>query len=219
MKNIIIIGSGFHAKVVMDEILRKKEYKILGFVDINKKKGTKVNTSPQFKILGDLDYLKRKKNFEAILAIGSNHKRLKIYNQIKVAKIKIKWATIISKDSIISKNVNLGQGSMIISGSIINRNVKIGKHCIINTGSIIEHDNELMDFSSTAPGAKLGGNVKIGKLSFVGLGSCIKQNIKVGENTVIGGNSFVNKNCIKNYTYFGNPAKKYKPRKKNQSYL
>ena len=62
---------------------------------------------------------------------------------------------------------------MIISGSIINRNTKIGKHCIINTGSIIEHDNELKDFSSTGPGAKLGGNVKIGKLSFVGLGSLL----------------------------------------------
>ena len=192
--------------------------KLLQMKLLNKKKGQTIITSPKIKILGKLDYLKRSK-YEVIIAIGSNHKRLKIFEQIKKKKIRVNWAKVISKDSIVSKNVVIGDGSMIISGSIINRNTKIGKHCIINTGSIIEHDNELKDFSSTGPGAKLGGNVKIGKLSFVGLGSCVKHNIKIGENTVIGANSYVNKNCVKNYTYFGNPAKKYKRRLKNQTYL
>lgn len=218
MKKIIIIGSGFHAKVVADEIIKTKKYKILGFLDINKKRGGIVMSSPKLKILGNLDYLKKTK-YEIIIAIGSNHKRFKVFEQINKNKIKVNWAKVISKDCIVSKNVVIGDGSMIISGSIINRNSKIGNHCIINTGSIIEHDNELMDFSSTGPGAKLGGNVKIGKLSFIGLGSCIKHNIKIGENTVIGANSYVNKNCVKNYTYFGNPAKKQKPRSKNQNYL
>ncbi len=218
MKKIIIIGSGFHAKVVADEIFKTKKYKIAGFLDENKKKGKIVISSPRLKILGKLDYLKKAK-CEIVIAIGSNHKRLKIFEEVKKKKIKVKWAKVISKDCILSKNVIIGDGSMVISGSIINRNTKIGNHCIVNTGSIIEHDNELMDFSSTGPGAKLGGNVKIGKLSFIGLGSCVKQNIKVGENTVVGANSFVNKNCLKNYTYFGNPAKKRTSRSKNQGYL
>ena len=87
MKKIIIVGSGFHAKVVADEIIKTKKYKLLGFLDINKKKGQTVITSPKIKILGKLDYLKRSK-YEVIIAIGSNHKRLKIFEQIKKKKNK-----------------------------------------------------------------------------------------------------------------------------------
>ena len=63
------------------------------------------------------------------------------------------------------------------------------------------------------------GLVKIGYMSFIGIGSSINHNIKIEENVVIGGNSFVNKNCKKNSTYVGSPAKKISSRSHNQKYL
>jgi len=39
MKNILIFGSGGHAKVAFSEIIQKKNCKILGFVDDFSKKG------------------------------------------------------------------------------------------------------------------------------------------------------------------------------------
>ena len=44
-------------------------------------------------------------------------------------------------------------------------------------------------------------------------------NITIKENTVIGGNSFVNKNCSSYSVYYGSPAKKIRKRKKNSKYL
>ena len=38
MKKIIIFGSGDHAKVVLNEILKLKKYNFLGFCDENEKK-------------------------------------------------------------------------------------------------------------------------------------------------------------------------------------
>ena len=38
MKNIVIFGSGNHAKVIFHELIKLKNYKILGFVDDTKKK-------------------------------------------------------------------------------------------------------------------------------------------------------------------------------------
>ena len=88
MKKIIIVGSGFHAKVVADEIIKTKNYKLVGFLDINKKKGNIVISSPKLKILGNLDYLKKLK-YEVIIAIGSNHKRLKKFQKIKKKKLEL----------------------------------------------------------------------------------------------------------------------------------
>ena len=64
-----------------------------------------------------------------------------------------------------------------------------------------------------------GGNVKIGELSHLSIGSTIKNNITIESNALIGGSSFVNKDCDKNSVYYGVPAKKIKSRKENEKYL
>ena len=61
-----------------------------------------------------------------------------------------------------------------------------------------------------------GGNIKMKKFSYIGIASVLKHNIKIGENTVVGANSYVNKNCLDNKIYFGNPAKYQRKRKKKK---
>ena len=55
--------------------------------------------------------------------------------------------------------------------------------------------------------------------TYIGIGAVIKHGVEIGKNTVIGGNSFVNKKCLDNSLYFGTPVKKIKSRKKNSKYL
>ena len=67
---------------------------------------------------------------------------------------------------------------------------------------------------------KATSNVRfLGKLSHIGIGSAVCQNVDIANNTIIGGKSFVNKNCEKNSVYFGTPAKKRKNRKIGAKYL
>ena len=116
-------------------------------------------------------------------------------------------ARVISQNAILSNDVKIGEGTLVIPGCIINNGTKIKKHCIINTGSIIEHDNYFENFSSCGPRAVTGENVKLGEASYIGIGSVVKEEIKIDNNVKIGGNSFVNKNCNKNNLYYGSPIK------------
>ena len=79
--------------------------------------------------------------------------------------------------------------------------------------------NNFKDYSSTGPGVTTGGNVELGKCSHLGIGSTVKHQILIGDNTIIGSQSMVLKNCNKDSIYYGIPAKKIRNRKDNSKYL
>ena len=220
MKKIVIFGTGGHAKVILSELLKQKKYKEIIFVSKEKKKYLYFNKK-KYKIFNNFKIKSgdKKSKVYGVIAIGDNYLRYKLYKKYSKIYPKLAWAIIKSKDAIVNKNVKLSAGSMIITGSVINAGSIIGKHCIINTKSSIDHDNIFSDFSSTGPGVITGGKVKVGKLSHIGIGSAICQNIDIANNTIVGGKSFVNKNCEKNSIYFGTPARKKKSRKVGAKYL
>ena len=84
---------------------------------------------------------------------------------------------------------------------------------------MIEHDNIFKDFSSAGPRVVTGGNVIIGEHSYIGIGAIIKEKIEIQEDTIIGANSYVNKNCAKNLIFYGSPARKIKKRLFNENYF
>jgi sugar O-acyltransferase (sialic acid O-acetyltransferase NeuD family) len=202
--NLLIFGDGSHSNVVVDEINKLKKYTVLGKVSIKNK------IKYKNKIFNIKDFYEKfkKKKIKGIVAIGDNKIRRKVVHEVEKKIPNFKWETLISKDSIISDKAKIGEGSMIISGTVININTNIGKHCLINTRSTIDHDNTWEDFTSSGPGVSSAGNVKIKKNSHIGIGSTIKEKVIIGENTLVGGHSFVNKNCKKNSIYYGVPAQK-----------
>jgi acetyltransferase EpsM len=216
-KKLVILGTGQQAKVLADELIFLKKVKLIGFfkIDKTKKKNIIVNSR---KIPIFTDFKKITNNY-FIIALGNNHLIKLIKKKIEKYKKKFKWYTHVSSKSLISKNVRIGKGSIIMKGSIINSNSKIGEHCLVNTGSIIEHDNILEDFSSVGPGAITSGSVSLGSYSHLGTGSVVMNNIKIEKNTIIGIGSVVLKNCKKNSTYFGNPAKFIKNRNAKDKYM
>lgn len=223
-KNIVIFGSGAHSKVIFSEIIKIKKYNFLGFVDDFSLKGEKIITykKKSFFNLGKIkDVIKnnRRGKLYGVIGVAFNYLRKKIVNEVFKLDKNFKWETIISKDCILSGNIIIGEGSLIMSGVVINNQTTIGNHCIINTSSSIDHDNYFMDFSSCGPGVVTGGNVTIGENSHLGIGSIVKHGVKIGKNTVIGGNSFVNKKCLNNFLYFGVPVKQIRKRKINENYL
>ena len=117
---------------------------------------------------------------------------------------------MISTKSNIDKTVIIGDGTMIISGTTINIGSKIGRHSIINTSCSIDHDNLIKNYVNCSPGVVSAGNVTINDKVFIGMGTSIKQNTIIDSNTTIGAQSYVNKNCKKNSTYYGIPIKKMK---------
>ncbi|NQV78290.1 MAG: acetyltransferase [Lutibacter sp.] len=199
-KILSLLGAGGHAKVVIEAA------KLSGFLvdflydDDPLKSDTNYGDN---KVIGNIDV-----NFTGslIIAIGNNKIRKLLFTRISKAN----WQIIAHPTAIISKDVFIGKGSVIMAGAIIQPGTRIGKHCIINTGVCVDHDCIIGDFVHIAPNCSLAGGVSVGEGTFIGIGSCIVPNITIGSWTNVGAGSVIIKDQPDNCTTLGVPAKPIK---------
>lgn len=215
LKNLVIFGSGLHARICLNEFLKIYSIDKIFFFDIIKNQSEIKIFNKKIIFISSFRNLKKitNRNTYFFIGIGNNILRKKIYTEALKKINKPKWIKLISKDTIIDKSVKIGDGTAIMPGVVINFQTKIKDHCIVNTSSSIDHDCILDSFVNLSPGVNLAGNVKIGKLSNIGIGASVSHNLEINENVTIGANSFVNKNCIANKNYYGTPVKIYNQKK------
>lgn len=217
MKPLIIIGSGGHAKVCIDACEQGNEYSIIGLIDDFKEVNEEVYN---YKILGkisDVQLLNETIECEFFIAIGDNYQREKIFFSLR--DLHLKWANIIHPASLVSEYAQITYGVIIMPAVIVNAGSKINPFCILNTGAQLDHDCEMGEVSSLAPGVITGGNVKIGAGTAIGMGSIIRNNIKIGDNTVIGCGSLVLDDIKDNKLAFGSPCREIRNRERTEKYL
>ena len=195
MKKIILIGAGGQAESCLDVILLTKKFKILGFIDKNKK----INIL-NHKILGDENYLRNiKRDTHLHISMGfikSPLKRIKLFNEFK--KLNFKFPVIISPKSYISKNSKILEGTIIHHNVIVNFGAFIGCNNIINTSSIIEHGVKIGDNCHISTRVVINGGVEIKDNTFIGSGAIIREGIKIGKNCFIGMGQVITKNVEDN---------------------
>lgn len=220
MKNIIIFGASGHGSVVLDCIEKEGKYNIVGFLDSFKKKGSRHNG---YSILGsayDLPSLIDKYNLiGGVVAVGDNWLRNTLAKKITKIAPDFTFISSIHPNTVIGNNVSIGVGVVIMPGVIINSNSTIGNHCILNTFSSLDHDGKMNDFSSLAPGVRVGGNFELGSYSAICLGAQIIENITIGKHTVVGAGALVLKNIDSNIMAYGSPAKIIRNRSVGDPYL
>ena len=187
MKNkIIIIGSGGHAKSVIDVIENSNNWKIIGLIGLKNDLNKKILG---YKVIGTDDDLEiiRKDCSNCCIGIGQIKSSEKRYNiACKLKKLGFKFPKIISPSARVSRHSEINSGTFIGHGVIINAASKIGKNCIINSNALLEHDTEIGDFTHISTGALINGGVYIGKKSFIGSGTIIREGIKIPEETIVG---------------------------------
>lgn len=208
MKEIVIIGAGGHAKVIIDIILQRKKILndnllIKGILDDSFNENEKKDLFG-ISIIGKINkILELPSNIYYIIAIGNNSIRKKISENYSNKK----FMTLIHPRSIIGEKVTIGTGTVIMAGTIINSYTKIGKHCIINTGSVIEHDSLIENYVHISPNAILCGGVIIGEETWVGAGAIIIQGKKVEKKVIIGAGTIIINNIEEYCKVVGNPAR------------
>lgn len=203
MDNIIIVGSGGHAKVIADIILKTKN-NIIGFLDDNRPINSKVLNIPVIGKINEIkDIVKLYSNTKVIVAIGNNNIRKEI-----MEKYSLDYYIAIHPSAQISIDVEIGKGTVVMANAVINASSNIGKGCIINTGAVIEHDNHIENYVHISPNATLSGSVKIGTLTHLGSGSIVKNNVSISKNNIIGaGTVVINDIFQEESTFVGVPAK------------
>jgi sugar O-acyltransferase (sialic acid O-acetyltransferase NeuD family) len=218
-KNIVVIGSSGHAKVIIDIIEKQDAFTIAGIIDPYRTVG---ETLLGYSVLGkeeDLPTLMEAHGIiGCVIALGDNWLRKKVADKIN-SIVSLEHITAIHPSAQIAKDVMIGKGTVIMAGAIINTSSRVGDFVIINTKSSLDHDNQLGDFASIAPGATTGGNVRIGDFSAIAIGAIIKHGVSVCEHSIIGAASLVLKDVEAYRIAFGIPAKIIKERKAGDKYL
>lgn len=204
--DLIIIGGGGHAKVLISAIRSSNEFNVKGILDPKLPINTTVCGVP---VIGTDEVLLKKGMRECQLIMGFGS--MKACNERKKRFIYLKemgcsFAIVKHSDAVIDESVVIGEGSQIMAGVVIQPETVFGANCIINTSAIVEHDCRISDNVHIAPGTVLGGRVSVGSNSLIGLGSRILPGVKIGTNVTVGAGAVVVKNVGDNVKMIGVPA-------------
>lgn len=182
MEEIILIGYGGHSKSVADCIERQKEYKIVGYTDLQE-----VDSPYPYLGTEEVLYSLYDKGIRHLAMgigyLGRGNLRENIYAKAK--KIGFSFPIIIDPSSIISSTAVLEEGAFVGKLAIVNAAAHIGKLCIINTKALVEHDCVVGDFTHVAVGAVLCGQVNVGRSVLVGANATVLQCQSVRDNAII----------------------------------
>lgn len=166
MDEIIIIGAGGHARVVIDAALTNKNIKIVGFLDDGD-----IENILGIQKLGNVSEIENFKNFKFHIAFGNNEIREKLSEKIGEEKL----VTIVHPKAYLSQDIILGNGCYIGANVVINSKTILEDLVIVNTGSIIEHDCILRKSSHISYGVLVGSSVEISEKIYVDMGRIIKR--------------------------------------------
>lgn len=206
-KKICILGTGGFGREVlcclMDQIAKTnlKIEEIACFMEIDKnykeEKIMGIDVIPQSKFDPTL--------YSVFVAIGDPNTRKRAVDNLPPETT---YATIIHPSAVISKWVEIGEGSIITAGTILTCNIKIGKHAHLNLLTTIGHDCIIGDFFTTAPAANISGNCQFGNCVYFGTNSAVRQGVNICDNVTIGMGGIVVKDITEEGVYIGNPLKK-----------
>ena len=202
MKDVIIIGTGGHAKVLADIVLRAGDG-VLGFLTAERGRTTFLDRP----VLGlDTDIEKYREHY-LLIAVGDPNVR----ERLAGAAAGVRWYTAIHPAAVVSPmGTDVGEGSVIMANATVNPCARIGRHCIVNSGATVEHDNVIRDFAHISVGAKLSGNVEIGERTWVGAGATVSNGLRICRDCMIGAGAVVIRDITVPGTYVGVPARKIK---------
>lgn len=205
--DLVIFGCGGFGREVLETIKQLEDYFVIGFLDDNKRIGSKCNG---IKVLGDIDWLKKRDKHLAplgvVVAVGNPYSREKIVSRIKPIK-NIWYPPIIHPGVILPKSTTIGDGTIIQNGCYISCNVTISEFTHVNYLTVGGHDASIGRFVTLSPGSKVMGNVVLGDRVFFGVNASTNRGIKIDDDSVIGGASFALNDVPKQSCYYGVPAK------------
>jgi sugar O-acyltransferase (sialic acid O-acetyltransferase NeuD family) len=201
---VLVVGAGGHAAACIDIIEEENRYKIIGLIGVPSEIGRKLSG---YKVIGTDENLKQllKLTDKIILGVGqikSPSLRIKITN--KFIDSGFKFQSTVSPSSRVSKDSNIGIGSVIMHNTTISTGSVIGDYSIINTGTIIEHDSKIGSFTHISTGVILNGNTSIGNNTFIGSGTIVKEQINIGHNCIVGMGQQVRHDLSDNTKFIGN---------------
>lgn len=191
MKNVLIVGSGGHAKCVIDILQAMQEYSILGCVADDSDPGRSVLGVP---IVGTLAALKQFSPGDYKVAIGVGgwkdiNERKRLFDQV----ISLGFSVIspIHPEARIAPSAQIGMGATIYAGVDIGPDVHIRKNVMVGTASYISHETIVEEHTLISAGVNVGGNAVVGAGCLIAIGATVASRVRIGDGTLIAAGAVV----------------------------
>ncbi|WP_411953894.1 acetyltransferase [Alkalibacillus sp. S2W] len=204
-RNLLIIGGGGHAQVVLDSLYRLNYYDSIGVVEQSHLIGEEVLDSPIVGTDDDLPQLFLDGYNEAFVTIGSHEKRQQLSDDLRTMGYHI--PSIVDLTAAVSPYAKVLSGAYVGKQAVINPRSDVEEGVIVNTGAMVEHDCAIGAWSHIAPGAVVCGGVSVGSSTHIGANSVIRENQTIGHHTTIGMGSVVVHAIHSHTVAYGNPCR------------
>ncbi|MDX2149181.1 MAG: NeuD/PglB/VioB family sugar acetyltransferase [Bryobacteraceae bacterium] len=217
---LLIIGSGGHARSVLEVARAASVGEILGLLDRFREAGSE---RLGYRVLGgeaDAARLAAECGVWGVaFGIGDNWGRAGSLRLLREAWPEAALPVLVHPFSSVAEDAEMGEGTVVMPGAVVRSGARIGRCALLNTGCSVDHDSVMGDFASLAPGARVGGGVRIGSYSAIGLGASVIHNVSIGEHVVVGAGAVVLKDLPDAVVAYGTPARVVRQRQAGEAYL
>jgi UDP-perosamine 4-acetyltransferase len=205
MTQLILIGAGGHAKVVLEIFLATGAFDIVGLLD-------PAPPAPRIlglPVLGGDEVLPRLRAAgvgAAFVALGDNRLRQDVGAQLR--RLGFALPAAIHPSSFISPSARIAEGVAIMPRAVIGTEASMAALAIANSGAVIEHDCGIGTAAHVAPACALAGKVQVGARALLGIGCAVRPGISIGDDAVVGAGAAVVSDVPPEATFAGVPARR-----------
>jgi len=210
---IIIIGAGGHARVLID-VLRRLGLQPAAAVDVNSAlHGSQLDEVP---VIGGDEAVFVRATSDVVLVNGQGNvpnigssglaRRRAVY--MKFVERGYAFLTVVSPDAFVSPRAQIGIGAQILTQTIVHPGSSVGANTIVNTAALLDHDCIVGAHSHIAPGTVLCGRVHVGEECHIGAAAVVVPGIRIGDRAVAGAGAVVTADVAPGTTTLGVPARR-----------
>jgi UDP-3-O-[3-hydroxymyristoyl] glucosamine N-acyltransferase len=160
MSSLLIIGAGSFSPEV-EELASLVGYNDIAFLDDNP---TAAYCSPVIGTTADIEKF-RSQYDTAIVALGNNNTRIKYHEELKRCGYTI--PVLIHPTAYVSPTATISPGCIIRAKAVVSRDVKIGEATILNVGALLDHHVEIGYGCHILMGAVVRNKAKVEPLTRV----------------------------------------------------
>ncbi|HUW83620.1 MAG TPA: hypothetical protein VMZ31_12580 [Phycisphaerae bacterium] len=208
MKDLIILGTGVHAREMTEIVERVNGIKpigrLLGYIAGPGGARHVGKVFNRHSVLGCVDCIAE---YPGAWFIPDNE----FPASVDVPRERL--ATLIDPSCFVSRTAGIGAGCVLYPNCFVGLSAVLGDRIFALSGSVVNHDDTLEDRVVLCSGVILAGSVYIESDSYLGQGCMIRQNLRVGRGSLIGMGSVVVTDVAPHSVMAGNPARKLRDRR------
>lgn len=206
MSELVIIGTGDHARVALDTA-RALGLSVRAFLEPAEHL-VAASSLAGIPIERDMGLL-RDAELSFVVSVGNNRIRAELFERA-LAFGRAAHPLIHPSVRVLS-GVTIGEGTHICAGAILGVDAQIGRNAIVNTAATIDHDNVIGDHTFVGPRAALAGRAVVGQGAHIGIGAVVLEGLRIGPWSLVAAGAVVIADVATESRVAGVPARPMRP--------